>query len=215
MKWTTGTVRRWAATLAGVALATSQASGGAPSAARASGVRQLAAAAATVAFERRGGGSGGDAGVASADDAEESATGSMSLNSSDLELVNDGSNQKVGLRFTNVAVPKGATVTRAYLQFETDETQSETTSLLIQAQPADPAAAFPSTSSNISGRSRTSATVAWTAPAWTLVGEAGANQRSPELTTPLQQVFDRPGWTSGNALALIITGTGHRTAAAY
>ena len=55
--------------------------------------------------------------VAGSDDAEEAASGGMSLTSSDLELVYDGSNQKVGMRFTSVAVPRGATITRAYLQF--------------------------------------------------------------------------------------------------
>jgi hypothetical protein len=194
--------------VAGGAVGASQATGGSASADRVPAVRQLAAAEATpVVFERRVG--------VSADDAEESATGSMSLNSSDLELVNDGNNQKVGMRFTNVTVPKGATVTRAYIQFETDETQSETTNLLIQGQAADNAATFTTTASNISGRSRTSATVAWTPPAWTLISEAGANQRTPDLATPLQEIVNRAGWASGNALALIITGTGHRTARAY
>ena len=31
----------------------------------------------------------------------------------------------------------------------------------------------------------------------------------------LREVVGRPGWASGNALALVITGTGHRTARAY
>ena len=66
------------------------------------------AAAAPAAFEQRA--------VASTDDAEEFATGSMYLNSSDLELVYDGSNQRVGMRFTSVSVPRGATITRAYVQ---------------------------------------------------------------------------------------------------
>jgi len=31
----------------------------------------------------------------------------------------------------------------------------------------------------------------------------------------IQQVVDRPGWASGNAMAFIITGSGHRTADAF
>ena len=31
----------------------------------------------------------------------------------------------------------------------------------------------------------------------------------------VQEIVTRTGWTPGNALALIITGTGHRTARAY
>ena len=97
-----------------------------------------------VTFERRV--------VAGSDDAEESASGGMSLTSSDLELVYDGSNQRVGMRFTSVAVPRGATITHAYLQFEADETQSELTNLAIQGQAADNAAVFGSASGNISTR---------------------------------------------------------------
>jgi len=165
------------------------------------------AAAAPAAFEQRA--------VASTDDAEEFATGSMYLNSSDLELVYDGSNQRVGMRFTSVSVPRGATITRAYLQFEAKETQSEATNLLIEGQAADNPTTFTSTKNNVSARPRTAASVAWSPPPWTLIGEAGPNQRSPDLTAIAQELVNRPGWASGNALALIITGTGHRTARAW
>src|SRR3954453_15317968 len=170
-------------------------------------VRSSAALAAPVAFERRV--------VVGADDAEEFATGSMYLTSSDLELVYDGSNQRVGIRFTNVTIPKGATITKAYLQFEAKETQSEATSLAIRGKAADNAAPFTSTNGNISTRARTGSSISWTPPAWTLIGEAGANQRSPDLSPAIQEILNRNNWASGNALALIITGTGHRTAWAY
>src|SRR6476661_7822168 len=139
----------------------------------------------------------------------------MSLTSSDLEFVYDGSNQRVGMRFTSVAVPRGATITHAYLQFEADETQSEPTSLAIQGQAADNAAVFGTASGNISTRARTVASVAWSPPAWGLISEAGPNQRTPELASVVQEIVNRTGWASGNALALIVTGTGHRTARAY
>src|SRR5256886_855715 len=75
--------------------------------------------------------------LSSADDAEEAATGAMYLNSSDLELVYDGSNQRVGMRWPAVTIPKGATIGRAYIQFESKETQSEVTNLSIQGLAAD------------------------------------------------------------------------------
>jgi Calcineurin-like phosphoesterase len=148
-------------------------------------------------------------------DAEEKTGGSVSLTSSDLELVFDGSNQIVGTRFTNVTVPRGATITNAYVQFETDEAHSEATNLTIHGQAVDNAPVFAATAVNISARARTAAAVAWTPPPWTLVGEAGPNQRTPNLAAPIQQIINRSGWTSGNALALIISGSGHRTTRAY
>jgi len=169
--------------------------------------RSSAVLAAPVTFERRV--------VASADDAEESASGGMYLNSSDLELVKDGNNQQVGVRFTNVTVPKGATITSAYLQFEAKETQSEATNLAVQGQAADNATTFTSASTNISTRARTAAAVNWAPAPWTLIGEAGPNQRTTNLSPLIQELLNRTGWASGNALALIITGTGHRTGWAY
>ena len=153
--------------------------------------------------------------AASSDDAEESATGKMATNNSDIELVYDRSNQRVGLRFTGVAIPAGATISRAYVQFTADEVQNEATSLLIQGQAADNPGTFTSVTGNVSTRPRTGASLGWSPPAWTLVGEAGASQRTPDLSSVLQEVVGRPGWASGNAVAFILTGTGHRTAESF
>jgi hypothetical protein len=138
----------------------------------------------------------------------------FSASSTDLELVYDGSNQKVGIRFPNLAVPAGATITRAYVQFEADETESEATTVSIQGQAADNALTF-SSATKMSTRSRTTAATTWTPAPWTLVSDAGVNQRTPDLSAVVQEIVGRPGWANGNALALIITGTGHRTARAY
>ncbi|HEX6921622.1 MAG TPA: hypothetical protein VF314_15500, partial [Actinomycetes bacterium] len=146
------------------------------------------------------------------DDAEEAAGGSVSLTSSDLELVNDGSDQTVGLRFTGVAVPRGSTISSATVQFQTDEVTTGATSLSLRAQAADNATTFTSTSLNVSSRARTTATVGWTPAAWSAVGARGADQQTPNLASVVQEVVNRAGWASGNALALIITGTGRRTA---
>lgn len=153
--------------------------------------------------------------AAGSDDAEESASGSVSLTSSDLELVNDGSDQAVGIRFAGVAIPQGATITNAYVQFQVDETGSTAASLTVRGQAADNAATFPSTSSSVSSRPRTVASVAWTPPAWPTIGIVGADQRTPNLASIMQEIVNRGGWASGNALALIVTGTGRRTAEAF
>jgi hypothetical protein len=57
----------------------------------------------------------------SSDDAEQAAGGGVELASSDLELVEDTTAQTVGLRFAGVQVPHGATISNAYVQFETDD----------------------------------------------------------------------------------------------
>ncbi len=149
--------------------------------------------------------------IASADDAEETASGKVLLRRRWLDLVYDGGNQTVGMRF-NVAVPQGATIRRAWLQFRADKANSETTSLTIAGQAADHAKMFTTKVRNLSSRPRTTAAVGWSPEPWSIVGEAGLGQRTPDLSAVIQEIVSRPGWVAGNALALIITGTGRRTA---
>jgi hypothetical protein len=47
------------------------------------------------------------------------------------------------------------------------------------------------------------------------LGETAASQRTPNLAGILQEIVSRPGWASGNAIALFIKGTGRRTAEAF
>ena len=84
-------------------------------------------------------------------------------------------------------------------------------SLTVQAESADNAGSFTTAAFNISSRPRTAASVAWSPPQWVGVGHAGPNQRTPDLRSVLQEVVSRPGWSAGNALAVLVTGTGRRT----
>ena len=156
--------------------------------------------------------------VASAsDDAEERDDGNVSLNSSDLELVADGSrgDQTVGMRFVGVGVPIGATITAAWVQFQSDEAGSTATDLAIEGQMADNPSTFINSNGDISQRLRTNAVVGWSPPAWNTVGVAGLDQRSPDLSGIIQEIVASPGWVAGNAIVVIITGTGRRTAESY
>ena len=152
--------------------------------------------------------------TASSDDAEQFASGSMYLNSSDLELIHDADDQTVGMRWVNLAIPRGATISAAYIQFVAKESQSEITTLTFRAQASDNAPTFSGTSLNISSRTKTTASQGWSPVAWNS-GDGGANQRTPDLSTLIQEVVNRSGWASGNALAVIVTGVGHRTAWAW
>lgn len=149
----------------------------------------------------------------SSDDAEQNVTnGNMYLNSSDLEFVNDGNDQYIGIRFLNVAVPSGATISNAYIQFTADESQSVATSLTILGQDADNPGTFTSANSDISNRPRTTASVSWpNINSWT-TGSSGSDQRTPNLNQIVQEIVDRSGWASGNAMVFLFGGSGHRTA---
>ena len=147
------------------------------------------------------------------DDAEERANGSMYLNSSDLELTWDGGgHQRVGLRFVDLPVPAGATITSASLEFETDERNSGTTSLTIAGHATGDAAAFTNSNGNISSRSTTSASTPWQPAPWSTTSE---RHTSPDIGQVVQEIVSRSDWRQGNALALIIRGTGERTAESW
>jgi len=148
------------------------------------------------------------------DDVEEKANGSIVLNSTDLEMAQETTNQKVGLRFTNVTIPKGATIVNAYVQFMADEPRTGATSLLIQGQAAYNAPAFSTTRYNVSARARTTASTSWNPEPWGFAGERGPSQRTPNIAAVIQEIVNQPGWSGGQALVLIITGTGVRTATA-
>ncbi|MEM7156421.1 MAG: hypothetical protein AAF799_26445 [Myxococcota bacterium] len=153
----------------------------------------------------------------SRDDAEEKPSGTVYLTSSDLELAEDGvhDTELVGLRFTNVEIPEGATVEHAYVQFTADEKHSGATSLVIHAQAADDARRFRSRKRNISNRALTEASVEWNPAAWNTKNVATDNERTPDISGLLQELVDRPGWNEGNDIALIISGSGTRTADSY
>lgn len=151
----------------------------------------------------------------SSDDAEERVSdGSMeSLSSSDLELIRESSNQEVGMRFRSLSIAQGTTITNAYVQFTVDETDSEVTNLTINGQAIDDAPTFTSADSNISSRTKTAIAVAWNnVPAWNTVGSNGPDQRTPNLSSVIQEIVDRPDWNSGNDLVIIVTGSGRRVA---
>jgi len=46
-------------------------------------------------------------------------------------------------------------------------------------------------------------------------GEAGPDQRTANISAVIQKIVDCPGWASGNALAIIVTGSGKRVAEPY
>lgn len=166
--------------------------------------------------------------LASTDDAEEvgaagpdasgNATGDLDLGSSDLELVDDngwnGAGQHVGMRFANLNIPQGATVTNAYLEFTSKyNDESEVTSIEFRAEDADHSSTFSNTPMNISSRPTTESAVAWNEIAqWT---EAGGKYASPDLSSLIEEVIAREGWSTGNALSIIATGSGERTAQSY
>lgn len=157
------------------------------------------------------------------DDAEEetSSPRKTKTGSSDLEMSTDGSKaQRVGLRFQDVDIPEDATIESAFIQFEADDDSGEpgtaTTTLDIQIQSHDnPPTFINEQPQNIEDRSLYSTNVPWNPPAWNSVNERGDKQKTPDLKSLVQLVVDRGGWSEGNSIVFVITGSGKRSAQSY
>lgn len=142
--------------------------------------------------------------AAGSDDAEQDVRrGRTNPNSGDLEMPYDRNKEQViGLRFTDIKIPKNAVITDASIEFEVDRQRGGTVSVNIQGQSSDNPATFQSTWRNISNRPRTAATVAWNnIPNLPTNSKVSAENLEPIV----QELVNRSGWQSGNAMAFIIT----------
>lgn len=150
---------------------------------------------------------------ASSDDAFEASGGSVTTTGSNWKT--DDAGEWAGNRFASVAVPAGATIDLANWLVRPINTNNDDPDLQIGAQDADDPVTFSSTTNDISGRGRTSASVYWTA---TGIG-AGSLKSSPDIKSIIQEVVDRPGWNSGQAMVIISAersgGTSNLAAIAY
>ena len=146
------------------------------------------------------------------DDMEEyEVGGGVDWNSSDIEMTSEGGGvQIMGFRFTGVTIPAGAVITGAWLQFTADEANSEATTLTIRGEATDNSPQFQNASFTVSSRTRTTASVNWNVPAWNMIQEKGDAQKSSDIKAVIQEIVSRGGWASGNALSVIINGTGKR-----
>ena len=144
------------------------------------------------------------------DDVEENVIGQLYVDSSDLELVYDSTNllsfQKVGIRFQNVDIPQGATISNAYIQFTADESNRRSAELEFSLHDSDNSPQF-TDRDNVSGRGVVPHKIRWKPQPWT-EGQYGTAQRTPELKGMVQQVVDRQGWRPGNSMSFIIRGKG-------
>jgi hypothetical protein len=102
-------------------------------------------------------------------------------------------------RFTTVAVPNSATIDTAYLTYQSNGSLSTTTcNTVIDGEDVDDATQI-TNQGDWEGRDRTTANVAWNnIGAWT----GGSDYNSPEIKTVIQEIVDRDGWASGNAMQL-------------
>lgn len=140
--------------------------------------------------------------VLSTDYAEEAVGGGVNLGSSDLEFLSDGGEQEVGIYYNGIAIPQGSTINSAYIQFQVDEAETGAVTLDIHGELVANAVDF-DTDANVILRTSRTAAVQWTPADWPTVGDAGSDQRTPDISSIIQEIVNQGGWNAGNAMVFI------------
>ena len=140
--------------------------------------------------------------IATSADAVEDQISSMYSGSSDLELPWDGGPQVIGLRFLGVAVPKGASIDAAYIEFTVDEQNPDLpVNLVIDAEANPTPASFGSQGGDVNNRTRTIAKTYWHPEHFPTVG---GKHQTADSSLVIEEVVNLPGWSSNGNIVLII-----------
>ncbi len=121
--------------------------------------------------------------------------------------------RSAALRFQNVGIPRGATVTSAKLSFAAATSNNQPLTLRIKAENTGNAAVF-ANGGNLAARAKTAAEVSWTPPDWVNTSPA-LHEEGPDVTALVQEVVNLGSWCGNNAMAFHLeptAGTGSRTA---
>ncbi|MDP3998755.1 MAG: prepilin-type N-terminal cleavage/methylation domain-containing protein [bacterium] len=115
--------------------------------------------------------------------------------------VNGSGTRSSGLRFVNITIPQGATITAAYIRIALPNGGSTNIDANIYADDADNSADFANANPYVSARIKTTALVRWTA-----INAPLGYQQSPSIISVVQEIIDRSGWLSGNSLSILMFG---------
>ena len=142
-------------------------------------------------------------------------SGGMDFGSSDLEFVDDGGIQTIGLRFLSVRVPAGASISRAYVVLTQEEVESDgPCNLVIHGHLTPNAPLFEDVAGNISTRPKTQQVVKWSPEHWPV---DNTPHETSDISPIIEEIVSQAGWAEGNAIVLIFDqdpdnpSTTHRT----
>lgn len=125
----------------------------------------------------------------------------------------EAAERTLGLRFQEVAIPKGATVTSARIDFVPAASDDRPVAFAVTAQNTGDAGSF-SAGEDFSGRAKTAATVNWSPAEWRTESPS-VHVEGPDVTSLVQSVINgNSDWCGNNSMAFFFTptsGSGSRT----
>jgi hypothetical protein len=118
--------------------------------------------------------------------------------------------QVIGMRFTDIQIPKGSKIVNAYVQFTGDNDDDNKltggpVNLIINGLLQPDPDGFNSGEDFYTDRDpKTAAEVAWgNIPSWTN-NRATEASKTPDISGIMQEIIDQGGWAAGNALIIFI-----------
>ena len=125
----------------------------------------------------------------------------MVVDGSSLMIGKDGSTiYRSAYRFTNIKIPKGAIITKAIITLAYNWKSGLGVKTILYGEDSDNAAAFIPKANDISNRPRTTANVKWND---IHSGSWGMRLTSPDITSIVQEIVNRDGWSDGNSLTIL------------
>ncbi|WP_296288639.1 PilC/PilY family type IV pilus protein [Pseudomonas sp.] len=127
----------------------------------------------------------------------------------------EDNSRTTGLRFQTVAIPQGANITSARIDFVPAGSDDRSVTFDVTAQNASNAATFTATE-DFTARTKTTA-ASWAAPEWRTQNPPLYVQ-GPDVRAQVQAVVSNSAWCGNNAMAFFLTptsGNGSRVAYSY
>lgn len=115
------------------------------------------------------------------------------------------------VRFSNLSIPKGAKITKAYVQFTAARRDKSDAEMNVYVENSSNADSFYWTNQftgwdRIIGANRTLfPSITWDVPNWR-GGQKTAAQRTPDLKDYIQAIIDKNEWSPDNGIAILIDG---------
>ena len=135
-------------------------------------------------------------------DMEETLANGKMRNDATLDLGHDRTREQLtGLRFAKVAIPQGARIKEAWLEFTAKKNAEGDADFTILTEESDNAAVLKRKRYNLSSRTLLQTEIQWSGVEnW----ERNQKYRSKDLTPLIQELVEQEGWEEGNAILLLI-----------
>ncbi len=108
------------------------------------------------------------------------------------------------LWFDNVTLTSGITIDSVFVWVRGYSSDGSNCTLTVWCEDTADAASYPNTTSDISSRTKTTASVVYSPASWSTTGD---NKLGGNLAAIVQEVVDRGDWASGNAMAFFFENT--------